>query len=145
MCYNEKRLCTERNCCPKCGSEIEVSFLYQYSHDYTIGKRGKMLKKYKTRDCGSMEICVARCTNEKCTAHWNADEFSIDSYGYFLDHKYYDFKCAAECPYDRCIGGDCKNHNYCPSCQWFWNCHGILSGCDNPVRKYIKNCKDERK
>lgn len=74
--------------CPKCEGTIEVSVLCQYSRDYIIGKRGKMLKKYKLRDDGSIDVFLAACTNKNCNVRWEADEFTIDEYGFFVDFKY---------------------------------------------------------
>lgn len=83
-CYGIKR-----NCCPKCGCAIEVSWLYQYSHAYIIGKRGKVLNKYRTRDLGSMEVAIANCTNYKeCDVRWESDDFIIDGSDHFIDLKY---------------------------------------------------------
>lgn len=77
-------------CCPKCGGTIEISYLYQYSHNYLLGKRGKILKKYRSQDHGSMEVALACCTNEDCDARWEVGDFIIDEFGYFIDLKYTD-------------------------------------------------------
>lgn len=75
-------------CCPNCGGAIEISFLYQYSHDYLLGKRGKLLKKYKSCNLGSMEVALACCTNKACDTRWECDDFLIDDDGCFIDLKY---------------------------------------------------------
>lgn len=75
----------ERRKCPLCGGEIEISYLYQYSHDHRLTKSGRISEKYRTRDCGPMEVCIAGC---KCGANWDADEFEITQEGYFVDYKY---------------------------------------------------------
>lgn len=75
-------------CCPNCGGTIEVSYLYQYSHDYLLGKRGKMPKKYRSRDLGSMEVALACCTNENCNTTWEVGDFFIDENDRFVDCKY---------------------------------------------------------
>lgn len=77
-------------CCPNCGGTIEISFLYQYSHDYLLGKRGKTLKKYKLQDHGSMEVALACCTNKACDTRWEDGDFFVDDDGYFIDLKYTD-------------------------------------------------------
>ena len=79
----------ERRKCPLCGGEIEISYLYQYSHDYKLTKSGRISKRYTTRDCGSMEVSIAGC---KCGANWNADEFEITREGRFVDYKYREAK-----------------------------------------------------
>lgn len=76
--------------CPNCGSAIEISFLYQFSHDYLLGKRGKMLKKYRSRNHGSMEVALACCTNKACDTRWEDGDFFVDDDGYFIDLKYTD-------------------------------------------------------
>lgn len=82
------RLGTEgrkRTKCPLCGGGIEISYLYQYSHDYKLTKSGRISKKYTTNDCGPMEVGIAMC---KCGANWGNGEFLIDEDGYFIDYKY---------------------------------------------------------
>lgn len=79
---------TKRNCCPLCGGVIVVSALQQYSHDYKVLKNGKVSKRYTVRDCGSMEVSVAGCSNKECGAYWDADSFTIDMDGSFYDYKY---------------------------------------------------------
>ncbi len=71
--------------CPVCGGEIQVSFLCQYSQDCLLTKKGRVSRKYKMRDNGSMDIAVASCLS--CGEYWDADEFSIDAQDYFIDHK----------------------------------------------------------
>lgn len=53
-----------RKCCPLCGGEIVVSWLYQYSHDYTITKRGILSKRYTRHDIGPEEVSIAWCKNK---------------------------------------------------------------------------------
>lgn len=84
----EGHITNKINCCPKCGCTIEVSELCQYSRDHIIGKRGKMLKNYKTNDNGYIDVSIASCTNPSCDVRWEADEFKIDEDGYFVDFKY---------------------------------------------------------
>ena len=74
------------NKCPRCGGKIEVSYLYQYSHDYKLTKSGKLSKRYTKRDCGPMEVAVVGCRS--CGADWGEEEFEIDREGYFVDYKY---------------------------------------------------------
>ncbi len=74
-----------RTKCPLCGGQIEISDLYQYSHDFKITKSGQISKKYRKRDCGSMEVTVAGCV---CGANWGEGEFEITSEGRFVDYKY---------------------------------------------------------
>lgn len=74
--------------CPKCGGTIEVSFLYQYSINRRIGKRGKLLKKKAGVFCGYTDACIAHCTNDKCNVNWEADEFYLDNDEQFVDLKY---------------------------------------------------------
>lgn len=76
----------KRKCCPKCGGTIIVSFLYQTSHDYKLTKKGKLSKSFTRSGEGSMEAAIASC--ESCPARWEADEFSIEADGTFLDMKY---------------------------------------------------------
>lgn len=80
-------------CCPKCGGTIGISYLYQYSHDYLLGKRGKILKKYRVQDMGSMEAALAYCTNKDCDTRWEVGDFFVDKYGCFIDLKYTERGC----------------------------------------------------
>lgn len=75
-------------CCPKCGSTIKVSILCQYSYNHIIGKRGKMLKKYKYDDEGFIGVALASCTNEACDVQWEDGDFVIDENECFVDYKY---------------------------------------------------------
>lgn len=77
-------------CCPKCGNSIEVSRLCQYSKDFIVGKRGKLLKKFKIRDCGSLDVTIACCTNKECNVSWDNGEFYFDEDYCFIDCKYTD-------------------------------------------------------
>lgn len=76
-----------RKCCPLCGQKIVVSALYQYSHDYETTKKGKLSERYKTVDCGPLEVAIAACKNPDCEARWDSDEFFIED-GVFIDFKY---------------------------------------------------------
>lgn len=81
----------KRSVCPLCGEpSIIVSRLFQYAHDWRMGKRGKLLKKYVVRDCGDMEVEVARCDNANCSAYWGAGDFAIE------DDEFFDFKYDAD-------------------------------------------------
>lgn len=78
-------------CCPKCGGTIIVSRLNMYSLSSPIGRRGKLLKKTKYHDDGTLDQMLACCENyisQKCDVHWATDEFVIDENGYFVDDKY---------------------------------------------------------
>lgn len=72
--------------CPKCGGEIEISYLNQYSYVYRLTKSGRISKRYKREDNGTMEVAVAGCRS--CGADWGDGEFFIDEDGYFVDFKY---------------------------------------------------------
>ena len=72
--------------CPKCGGEIEISFLNQYSYVHKLTKSGRISKRYTQEDNGTMEVSVAGCRT--CGANWGDGEFSIDEDGYFWDFKY---------------------------------------------------------
>lgn len=72
---------TPRKCCPVCGGTIVVSDLYQYSIDREIGKRGKLKKRYRKIDCGSMEVSIACCKD--CGEYWDADAFYIEDETFF--------------------------------------------------------------
>lgn len=74
-------------CCPKCGSPIEVRYLYQYDHTYKICKNGKLSKNYKTLDVGPIDVAIANCANPDCDVRWNEDDFEIES-DRFVDYKY---------------------------------------------------------
>lgn len=60
--------------CPKCGGEIEISFLNQYSYVHKLTKSGRISKRYTKEDNGTMEVSVAGCRT--CED------------GYFWDFKY---------------------------------------------------------
>jgi len=75
----------ERRKCPLCGGEIEVSDLYQYARFFKLNKSGRISKKYRVRDCGSMEVSVAGC---ECGANWGQGDFEITREGRFVDYKY---------------------------------------------------------
>lgn len=76
-----------RKCCPLCGQKIVVSALYQYSRDYETTKKGKLSTRYRTVDCGPMEVAIAACKNPDCDARWDSEEFSIED-SVFVDYKY---------------------------------------------------------
>lgn len=76
-----------RKCCPKCGGKIEVSYLYQYAHEYRLNKDGRLSKKYTVRDCGPMECGLACCLD--CGVTWEDDEFGIHN-DRFVDYKWED-------------------------------------------------------
>lgn len=71
--------------CPLCGGEIEIYYLCQYSHVYKLTKSGRISKRYTTVDNGPLDAAIAGC---ECGASWDADQFKIDSEGYFIDYKY---------------------------------------------------------
>ena len=80
---------TAIKCCPLCGGRIVVSDLYQYSLDYKMRKDGKIGKRRKYVDCGSMEVSLASCENYKtCDARWEAEGFFVEPDGTFIDYKY---------------------------------------------------------
>lgn len=76
-----------RSRCPQCGGAIIVSELYQYSLDYKVLKSGKLSKKYKRFDGGSMDCGIAFC-EKLCGAEWSSEDFYIDENGCFVDCKY---------------------------------------------------------
>ena len=82
---NFKNKGQERTKCPLCGGEIQISYLYQYSHDYRLTKSGHISKKYTKRNCDSMDAAIAGC---ECGANWEDGEFRIDENGNFIDYKY---------------------------------------------------------
>ena len=84
------KLGVKRDRCPLCGERIIVSNLCQYSMDYVVLKKpsGKLSKKAKKVDNGSIECMIAGCQNPDCEAHWDEGEFYIDSWDYFVDEKY---------------------------------------------------------
>lgn len=84
--------CKIIKCCPKCGGAIEVSHLYQYSYNQIVGKRGKLLKKVKKYNCGSLEYSIANCTNAECDVNWGVGDFIIDDNDRFVDYKYCDLE-----------------------------------------------------
>ena len=49
--------------CPVCGGKLTVSCLYQYSLDFVVTKSGKVSKRYKKCDGGSMECSNVSCEN----------------------------------------------------------------------------------
>lgn len=51
--------------CPICGEEdaLTISFLYQFSKDYKITKKGCLSKKYTIDNNHSMETSVLVCKN----------------------------------------------------------------------------------
>lgn len=72
--------------CPVCGGQIEVSELFQYAHDFRLNKNGKLSKKYKKRDVGSMEVAIAGCLD--CGEYWDSEQFAIDQDDRFIDYKH---------------------------------------------------------
>ena len=74
-------------CCPKCGSPIEVHYLYQYAKVVKIGKNGKLQKRHKLIDCGYEESAIACCSNKECKEYWNCEEFDIDENDRFVSYK----------------------------------------------------------
>ena len=69
--------------CPKCHGKIIVSELCQYSFDSAVLKSGKLSKRRKKRDYGSMEMMIAAC--QSCGLYWNAEGFTFDEQGRFVD------------------------------------------------------------
>lgn len=84
------KLGVKRDCCPVCGGRIVVSELCQYSMEYVVLKKpsGKLSKKCKKVDNGSIECMIAGCENPDCEANWDENEFYIDSDDCFIDEKY---------------------------------------------------------
>lgn len=83
------RIGMEIKCCPLCGGRIVVSDLYQYSLDYTMRKDGKIGKRHKRGEDGSMNVSLASCENYKtCDARWEEEEFFVEPDGTFYDYKY---------------------------------------------------------
>lgn len=74
-------------CYPKCGSPIEVHYLYQYAKVVKIGKNGKLQKRHKTIECGYEETAIAMCSNEECREYWSNDDFDIDGNNRFVDYR----------------------------------------------------------
>lgn len=74
--------------CPKCGSEnLTVSFYYQYSHDYKINKNGKLSKRYKNNEVGSLEWSSIQCmdcgfseSSEDCASKFYIDANEVVRY-----------------------------------------------------------------
>ncbi len=62
-----------------------VTDLYQYAHAFKLTKSGRISKRYKLMDCGSMEVRIAGC---KCGANWEDGDFDITTEGQFVDYKY---------------------------------------------------------
>ena len=82
------KLGTVIKCCPICGGRIVVSDLYQYSLNYTMRKDGKIGKRGKRTDDGSLDASIAACENFKiCGAQWEVDDFFIENRT-FIDYKY---------------------------------------------------------
>lgn len=77
----------KRNCCPRCGGEIEVSDLYQYTLNYVVRKNGKLSKRYRKVDNGLIDARLAACIND-CGVLWEDGEFCVEADGSFVDLKY---------------------------------------------------------
>lgn len=77
----------KRSCCPRCGGKIEVSDLCQYSRNYVVRKDGKLSKRGRKDDNGSIDARIAGCVN-RCGVIWEDGEFLVESDGTFLDLKY---------------------------------------------------------
>ena len=73
-----------RDSCPVCGGTICVSALYQYSHEHRVLKGGRLSKRFKKYDNGSMEAAIAYCDNCDCT--WDADQFDV------INDMFYDYR-----------------------------------------------------
>lgn len=79
----------KRKVCPCCGQPtIYVSHHYQFTLDYRVGARGKLLKTpVRSYDC-DMEVETANCGNPDCNAYWDATDFLLDDDNSFIDYKY---------------------------------------------------------
>lgn len=82
------KLGVKRDCCPLCGGRIIVRDLCQYALEYNVLKkpRGKISERYTRVDNGRIGIQNAMCGS--CEAHWDQNEFYIDSDDCFVDEKY---------------------------------------------------------
>ena len=76
------------NSCPLCGGKIIVSYPYISSIEYPVLLSGKVGQRGKKLfgNCGD-SCCMAYCSNERCNAVWEFDDFDIVD-GYFVDKKY---------------------------------------------------------
>ena len=77
----------KRSCCPRCGGKIEVSDLFQYTLNYVVCKSGKLSKRYRKYDNGSIDTSLAACING-CGVLWEDGEFWVEADGSFVDLKY---------------------------------------------------------
>lgn len=78
-----------RKVCPCCGQPtITVSHFFQFSLDYRVGSRGKLLKTPHRSWDNDMEVETANCANPDCDAYWNSNDFIIDDNDMFVDYKY---------------------------------------------------------
>ena len=75
-----------RNICPNCGgTNLELDCLYQYGIIYKINKDGKVSKKYRKQDYGTMDCAYIHC----CDCGWGSPDADCgnDSEGYLLMDK----------------------------------------------------------
>lgn len=64
------------NKCPHCGGRMILCDHFALTHDYSIRKDGKLSKRYKTSDGGSIDCITAFCST--CKTSWDGDNTVID-------------------------------------------------------------------
>lgn len=69
------------------GAGDGLSDLCQYSRNYVVRKDGKLSKRGRKDDNGSIDARIAGCVN-RCGVIWEDGEFLVESDGTFLDLKY---------------------------------------------------------
>ena len=65
--------------CPDCGGNLVLEELCQYSMLYKVGSTGKVYKRGKKVDQGTLEIIYLYC--EKCRRRFDFDKWTLNESG----------------------------------------------------------------
>ena len=62
-------------CCPQCGGNLQIDCYYSFSRVYRITKKGKLSKRYRVTQGGSLDCLTAYCTD--CETEFDGDKIVV--------------------------------------------------------------------